>query len=84
MEKINLAELETPMAKQSAAVHELTLKRTNVHQMRWRQIQLPFRDDNLPRIASVDDNLRALEEDLSALQRTAAQPAATFYELIPE
>ena len=81
---INLAELETPMAKQSAAVHELTLKRTGVHQMRWRQLQLPFRDDNIPRIASVDDNLRALEEDLSALQRTAAQPAATFYELIPE
>jgi lysophospholipase L1-like esterase len=81
---LNLAELQTPMAAQAAAVHRLTIERANVHQMRWRQIQMPFRNYNMPRIASIEDNLDALEAEIGARQRAAAQPAACYYELIPQ
>ncbi|MCC6859150.1 MAG: SGNH/GDSL hydrolase family protein [Bryobacterales bacterium] len=80
---INLAELPTPMLKQAAGVHALTLKRTSVHQIRWRQLQMALQEDNLPRMASILDNLDALDDELAARQRAAAQPAACFYELIP-
>jgi hypothetical protein len=39
-EGINLAGLPTPMAKQSLGVHLLTLKRGDVHEMRWKQLQV--------------------------------------------
>lgn len=80
---LNLAELDTPMAQQAAQVHALTLKRADMHNVRWRQIQVPFQSDALPRIVAIEDNLDALEADLAALQRSTAQPAACLYELIP-
>ena len=39
---INLAELPTPMARQAAEVHALTLRHNNIHAARWRQIQVPL------------------------------------------
>jgi len=81
---LNLAEIETPMAKQAAEVHNLTMKRTAVHQMRWREVQMAFRNDNLLRVPSILDNLDALDADIGARQKAAAQPAATFYELIAQ
>ncbi len=81
---LNLAELPTPMAKQAATVHGLTVKRSNMHNTRWRSIQVPLQDENLPRIASVMKSLDALTAELAAKQRAAAQPAVCAYELIPE
>ena len=81
---LNLAELPTPMAKQAASVHALTVKRSNVHNTRWRSIQVPLQDESLPRIASVMKSLDALTAELAGKQRAAAQPAACAYELIPE
>jgi hypothetical protein len=47
---VNLATLPTPMAKQAAAVHDLTLRHNDVHFARWRlagsesaQIAIPRR-----------------------------------------
>jgi hypothetical protein len=40
---INLAILPTPMAKQAAQVHKLTLQHNNMHFQRWRQVQVPSR-----------------------------------------
>jgi lysophospholipase L1-like esterase len=82
-EGINLAELPTPMAKQAAGVHALTLKRTDVHNTRWRQLQVPFQNETLPRMQSILSNLDGLDEELAVRQRAAAQPANCFYELIP-
>lgn len=81
---INLAELPTPMAAQAASVHELTLKRSGVHQTRWRQVEVPLAEDNLPRVGSILENLDALDADLEARQRATAQPAACYYELVAE
>jgi hypothetical protein len=80
---INLAELPTPMAKQAAGAHALTLKRSDVHNARWRQIQVPFQKETLPRLESILSNLDALDEELATRQRAAAQPSQCFYELIP-
>ncbi len=79
---VNLAVLPTPMARQAVAVHEMTQKRSNIHNTRWRQVQVPLSGDSLPRMDSVIDNLDALDADLATRQRTAAQPAACYYELI--
>ncbi len=80
---INLAELDTPMMQQAAQVHDLTLKRADIHNVRWRQVQVPLQNMLPARAAAVEDNLDALDNDLAALQRATAQPAASSYELIP-
>jgi lysophospholipase L1-like esterase len=81
---VNLAGLPTPMAKQSLGVHLLTLKRGDIHEMRWKQLQVAMRDDNLSRLPAVLEGLAAMDEELAARQRAAAQPAPCSYELIPE
>jgi lysophospholipase L1-like esterase len=80
---INLAELDTPMMQQAAQVHDLTIKRAEIHNIRWRQVQLPLHSMLPARTAAVEDNLDALDNDLAAIQRATAQPASCLYELIP-
>jgi lysophospholipase L1-like esterase len=80
---VNLAELDTPMMQQAAQVHDLTLKRADIHNIRWRQVQLPMQYMLPARAAAVEDNLDALDNDLAALQRATAQPASCLYELTP-
>jgi hypothetical protein len=80
---INLAELDTPMMQQAAQVHDLTIKRADIHNIRWRQVQLPLQSMLPARAAAVEDNLDALDNDLAAIQRATAQPASCLYELTP-
>jgi hypothetical protein len=81
---INLAAMPTPMAKQALGVHLLTLKRGDIHEMRWKQLQVALQDDNLTGLPAVLQGLDAVEEELAVRQRAAAQPVACAYELIPE
>jgi lysophospholipase L1-like esterase len=83
-EGINLATLSTPMAKQAKAVHALTLKHNNLHFAAWRQVQVPFQDDKSPNIAKALEAMNALEAEVIAEQRAAAQPKPHRYELTPE
>lgn len=86
---VNLAILETPMLKQAEKVHELTVRRANTHQTRWRTIQVPFSSateskelkEAVPMILAAFD---AEVEAIRQLQRTAAQPVAHRFELIPQ
>jgi hypothetical protein len=80
---INLAELDTPMMQQAAQVHDLTIKRADIHNLRWRQVQLPLQSMLPARVAAVADNMDALDDDLAAIQRATAQPASCLYELTP-
>lgn len=80
---MNLAELDTPMMQQAGQVHDLTMKRADIHNIRWRQVQLPLQNMLPARAAAVEDNLDALDNDLAVLQRATAQPASCLYELIP-
>jgi len=81
---VNLAKLATtPMMKQAMLVHELTLKRTNVHNFRWRSIQVPMAAEDLPNKPATIAALDKLDDDLMQEQRTLAQPKPHRYELAP-
>lgn len=80
---VNLAELDTPMSQQAAQVQDLTIRRADIHNIRWRQVQLPLHNMLPARSSAVEDNLDALDNDLAAIQRATAQPASCLYELIP-
>ena len=80
---MNLAKLDTPMMRQASQVLTWTVKRAGVHQMRWRQLQIPYEKDGLPRLASILDQMDALDQDLEARQHSAARTSSTYYELTP-
>lgn len=79
-EGINLATLPTPMAKQAAEVHALTLKHNNVHFFRWRTLQTVLEADGF-NTAAPETALDTLEEQIIGAQRMAAQPKVRRYEL---
>jgi lysophospholipase L1-like esterase len=81
---INLAELSTPMTKQAMAVETLTVKHTDVHNTRWRMIQVPLTGFSAPHLQAVLDDLNALDGELIEEQRSAALPKTRTYELIPQ
>jgi lysophospholipase L1-like esterase len=83
-EGINLATLDTPMARQAREVHALTLKHNNLHFVRWRQIQVPLQGEDLPGLSRAIEALDVLEADLVKQQRSAAQPKPRLYELVPQ
>ena len=74
---VNLATLPTPMEKQAETVHALTGQHTNVHNTRWRQIQVPMQSDKNPGVQQATAQLMAAmdaeEADLVTAQRAAAQ-----------
>ena len=81
---INLAELPTPMARQAAEVHALTLRHNNIHAARWRQIQVPLEKDYSAHVSKALDALDELEADIVRQQRAAATPKARRFEVAPE
>ena len=87
-EGINLATLPTPMAKQAAEVHKLTLHHNNIHFQRWREIQVPFAEDKTPKVQkAAQDLMAALDEeeaDVVKKQRAAAQPRRHQFQLAPK
>ncbi len=83
-EGINLAESNTPMAKQAASVHELTLKHNTIHFARWREVQVPLQEFDLARKQAAMEALDSLEEELIERQRAAAQPKPRHYQLEPK
>lgn len=80
---INLGDMDTPMRKQAEAVHALTLKRTNLHNTRWRTFQVPLAKDDLGNLASAMAATDALVEEVRVRQRAAAKPVAMNYKLTP-
>jgi len=74
------------MAKQAAAVHDLTLRHNVVHFARWRQVEVTLQDVavDAAHVRAATAALDALEADVVAQQRAAAQPKSHRYELVPE
>ena len=83
-EGINLATLNTPMAKQAATVHDLTRKHNDIHFARWRDVQVALQDYKFAAEPSAVDALDKLEDQVVQRQRAAAQPKPRRYELAPE
>ena len=80
-EGINLAEYATPMAKQAAEVHKLTLEHNSIHFARWRMVQVPLDGQGFA-LAPAETSLDSLEEQIVAAQRIAAQPKVHQYEVV--
>ena len=83
-EGVNLATLPTPMAKQAAVVHDLTLRHGGVHFARWRLVQLNLRNIPAAHTQAASDALDALEQEVIQQQREAAHPKPHRYELVAE
>jgi lysophospholipase L1-like esterase len=83
---VNLATPATPMAKQAAAAHDLTLQHNVVHFARWRLVEVNLQNVavNPAHLRAAADALDALEDDVVAQQRAAAQPKSHRYELVAE
>ena len=80
---INLALLETPMTKQAREVYELTVAHCNIHNDRWRTIQVPLTEYDLPQSRAAMESIDALEQAVVAKQHEAAQPKPHKYALVP-
>jgi lysophospholipase L1-like esterase len=83
-EGVNLALLPTPMAKQAAEVHAMTLKHTGIHQARWRTLQTPLADDGFASTQAAMDAMDKLDAEMIARQRELAQPKPRRFQLTPE
>ena len=71
---VNLAVLDTPMSKQAVTVRDLTQKRLDVHQQRWRTLQVPMASLDLLHLDEAMKALDTLDTELTTKQRQAAQP----------
>jgi lysophospholipase L1-like esterase len=80
---INLADLPTPMIRQASAVHTLTRQRTDIHNARWRQLQVPLQTNETPELLNALRSLDELEARLAHDQRAAAQPKPHRYQIVP-
>jgi lysophospholipase L1-like esterase len=78
---VNIAMLDTPMARTAAEVHALTVKHNNVYFARWRQIQLlePAGSERIQPALDAMDTLQAL---YMRDQRTKALPQSRRYEIM--
>ncbi|MCC6728858.1 MAG: SGNH/GDSL hydrolase family protein [Chthonomonadales bacterium] len=80
---INLAVRATPMARQAAAVHALTLRHNDLHFTRWRALQVPNQAAPSAAMRRALEAIDAWEADLVRQQRAAAQPVPHRYVLTP-
>ncbi len=71
---VNLGLLATPMEKQAGKVWNLTKLRGDIHNDRWRTVQIPLASYSLPETAPAMASLDALEHAVAAQQREAARP----------
>ncbi len=82
-EGINLATFHTPMNEQAMQVLKLTTVRTQIHNTRWRNVQVPLQETSA---AAIDNALVAMDQaeaDIVQQQREAAKPKPHQFELVP-
>ena len=79
---VNLATLPTPMVKQAADVHALTLKHNNIHFMRWRTVEVPLQNENPEHLKKALEGLDEVEADVVKKQRETAQPKAHEFKVV--
>jgi lysophospholipase L1-like esterase len=80
---VNLALLDTPMTKQAQQVYDLTSLHSDIHNDRWRSIQVPLAEYALPEAGSAAQELDALERAVVEKQHEAAQPKRHSFTLVP-
>jgi hypothetical protein len=81
---INLVKLETPMMDQARTVAALTRKHTDLHNTRWRNIQVPLARDPLPDRDAAAALLDKMEAEIVRQQHEAAQPVSHQFKLVAQ
>lgn len=72
---VNLAILPTPMAKQADEVYDLTVRHCNIHNGRWRTVQVPLaKYPNLPNVQAAEQSADALEQAVIQKRHEVGQP----------
>ena len=79
---VNLAILETPMTEQAKEVYDLTVSHCNIHNERWRTIQVPLANDNLAETAPAMEAADALEAAVIRKRQEAVQPKPHHFEIV--
>ncbi len=80
---VNLAILDTPMTKQAKQVYDLTVSHCDIHNERWRTVQVPLGSYNLPQAEAAMQAADRLEQAVIQKRREAGQPKAHQFELTP-
>lgn len=80
---LDLAMLPTPMWKQAAVVHELTLRHNEMRDRRARMLDRPAEQRNSAESRAAIEALDTAEADLVREQRARARPKTHDYELQP-
>ncbi|HZU98816.1 MAG TPA: SGNH/GDSL hydrolase family protein [Planctomycetota bacterium] len=80
---VDLALLPTPMLEQALEVAALLRKRSDVHNLRWRQVQIPLEGVHSEHLAKALAELDALDDDLRKEAREAAKPRPRTWQLVP-
>jgi lysophospholipase L1-like esterase len=78
---VNLAVLDTPMSRQAMDVRDLTVKRIDVHQQRWRALQVPLQNLDIEHLPEALKTLDSVEAEVIIRQRAAAQPRPHTFQL---
>jgi len=81
-EGINLAMYHTPMTEQSMQVLKLTTVHTQIHNLRWRNVQVPLQETPQATIESALAAMDKAETDIVKQQRETAKPKAHQFELV--
>jgi hypothetical protein len=79
---VNLALLDTPMARQAVEARDLTIRRIDIHQQRWRSFQVPLEKFNLESLDRSLKDLDSLDAEVAARQHAAVQPRSHSFELV--
>lgn len=79
---VNLAEFDSPLSRQGAEIAKLIDLRNRVHFTRWRNLEFSFAKDIPANVKQAATELAALEQDLAALEATAARPKTHTIEII--
>jgi hypothetical protein len=78
---VNLGAFRTPMSEQAKKVYDLTVSRCDIHNERWRTIQVPLAAYDLPQAASAMTAADTLEGAVIQKRSEEAQPKPHQFEL---
>jgi hypothetical protein len=79
---VDLSPLPTPMNRQAMEVEKLVRLRNRLHFTCWRQLAAPLANGSASDVSKATEGLSRIEQQLVALQRTAAKPTPKWFELI--
>lgn len=71
---VNLGIRQTPMSKQAEEVYQLTVSHCNIHNDRWRTVQVPLEKFNLPAVQPAEQSADALEQAVIQKRHEIGQP----------